>query len=81
VITVIRNYVTQHFFQHVKLIIRMKKLAYYDARTNPKTYCAVITKGCHLLPGTDPVNWWESIVKREVRKQFISCGPRINSLS
>jgi hypothetical protein len=48
----------------------MKKLAYYDAKTNPKTYCAVITKGCHLPPGTDPVNWWESVAKREVRKQM-----------
>jgi hypothetical protein len=28
VIAVIRNYVTQHFFQHVKFINRMKKLAY-----------------------------------------------------
>jgi hypothetical protein len=46
----------------------MKKLAYYDAKTNPNTYCAVITKGCHLPPGTDLVNWWESVAKREVRK-------------
>jgi hypothetical protein len=68
VITVIQNYVTQHFFQHVKFITRIKKLAYYNAKTNPKTYWAVTTKGCHLPPGTDPVNWWESVAKREVRK-------------
>jgi hypothetical protein len=46
----------------------MKKLATYDAKTNPRTYCAVITKGCNLPATTDPVNWWESVAKREVRK-------------
>jgi hypothetical protein len=48
----------------------MKKLAYYDAKSNPKTYCAVITKGWHPPPSTDPVNWWEPVAKREVRKKI-----------
>jgi hypothetical protein len=74
VIAVIRNYVTQHFFQHVKFITRMKKLAHDEAKTNPRTYCAVITKGCNLPPTTDPVNWWKWVAKREVRKKCINCG-------
>jgi hypothetical protein len=74
VIAVIRNYVTQHFFPDVKFITSNRKLAYYDAKAHPNTYCSVITKGCNLPPNTDLINWWESVAKREVRKKFINCG-------
>jgi hypothetical protein len=37
VIAVIQNYVTQHFFQHVKFITSNRKLAYFDAKTHPRT--------------------------------------------
>jgi hypothetical protein len=59
----IRNYVTQHFFKHVKFITRGKKLAYFDPNQYPNTYCAVVTKGCNLPPGTDTVQWWETLAR------------------
>jgi hypothetical protein len=66
----IRNYVTQHFFKHVKFITRGKKLAYFDPKNqHPNTYCAVVTKGCNLPPGTDSVQWWETLARREVRRK------------
>jgi hypothetical protein len=65
----IRNYVTQHFFKHVKFITRSQKLAYYDPGRYPDTYCAVVTKGCNLPPGTDAVQWWETLARREVRRK------------
>ena len=65
----IRNYVTQHFFKHVKFITRGKKLAYFDPNQYPNTYCAVVTKGCNLAPGTDAVQWWETLARREVRRK------------
>jgi hypothetical protein len=61
----IRNYVTQHFFKHVKFITRSQKLAYFDPSRYPNTYCAVVTKGCNLPPGTDAVQWWETLARRE----------------
>jgi hypothetical protein len=66
---VVRDYVTQHFFKYVKFITSMKKLAYHDPATNPNMYCAVVTKGCHLRPGTDTVSWWETVAKHEVKKK------------
>ena len=66
---VVRDYVTQHFFKYVKFITSMKKLAYHDPATNPNTYCAVVTKRCHLPPGTDTVSWWETVAKHEVKKK------------
>jgi hypothetical protein len=65
----IRNYVTQHFFKHVKFITRGKKLAYYDPKKHPYTYCAVVTKGCNLPAGTDSIQWWETLAKKEVRRK------------
>jgi hypothetical protein len=53
----IRNYVTQHFFKHVKFITHGKKLAYFNPNQHPNTYCAVVTKGCNFPPGTDAVQW------------------------
>jgi hypothetical protein len=46
----IRNYVTQHFFKHVKFTTRGKKLAFFDPNQHPNTYCAVVTKGCNGGP-------------------------------
>jgi hypothetical protein len=66
----VRNYVTQEFFPHVKFITRKSKLAYFDATRNPNTYCAVITKGCHLPPGMNPVSWWETVARKEVKKKI-----------
>jgi hypothetical protein len=57
----IRNYVTQNFSKHVKFITRGKKLAYFDPSRYPNTYCAVVTKGWNLPPGTDTVQWWETL--------------------
>jgi hypothetical protein len=70
VIAVIRNYVTQHFFQRVKFITSNRKLAYFDAEAHPNTYCTVITKGCNLPSTTNSFNWCESVAKREVRKKM-----------
>jgi hypothetical protein len=66
---VIRDSVTHHFFRYVKFITSWKKLAYRDPAIDPNTYCAVVTRGCHLPPGTDIVSWWETVAKYEVRKQ------------
>jgi hypothetical protein len=66
---VVRDYVTQHFFKYVKFITSWKKLAYHDPSTNPNTYCTVVTKGCHLPPGTDTVSWWETVAKHEGKKK------------
>jgi hypothetical protein len=65
----IRNDITQHFFKHVKFITRGKKLAYFDPNQYSNTYCAVVTKGCNLPPGTDCVQWWETLVRREVPRK------------
>jgi hypothetical protein len=66
----VRDYATQHFFKYVKFITSMKKLlAYHEPATNPNTYCVVITKGCHLPPGTDTVRWWVTVAKYEVKKK------------
>jgi hypothetical protein len=67
---VIRDFVTHHFFKYVKFITSWKKLAYHDPATNPNNYCAVVTRGCHLPPGTDTVSWWETVAKHEVRNKF-----------
>jgi hypothetical protein len=67
---VIRDFVTHHFFKYAKFITSWKKLAYqHDPATNPNTYCAVVTRGCHLPPGIDTVSWWETVAKHEVRKK------------
>jgi hypothetical protein len=68
---VIRDFVTHHFFKYVKFITSWKRLAYRDPATDQNTYCAVVTKGCHLPPGTDTdtVSWWETVAKHEVRKK------------
>jgi hypothetical protein len=65
---VMRDFVTHHFFKYVKFITSWKKLAYHDPATDPNDYCAVVIRGCHLPPGTDPVSWWETVAKHEVRK-------------
>jgi hypothetical protein len=65
----IRNYVTQHFFPKVKFITKKEKLAYYSPRTNPTSYCAIITSGCNLPEGTDLAQWWETVAKRVVKKK------------
>jgi hypothetical protein len=59
----IRNYVSQHFFKHVKFITRGKKLAYFDPNQQPNTYCAVVTKGYNLPLGTNAVQWWETLAR------------------
>ena len=65
----VRSFVTESFFPHVKFITRVSKLAYYDAKTHPNTFCAHITKGCNLPPHINPATWWESIARKEVRSK------------
>jgi hypothetical protein len=65
----IRNFVTQDFFRKVKFITKKEKLAYYSPLTNPMSYCAIVTRGCHLPQGTDPVTWWETVARRVVNKK------------
>jgi hypothetical protein len=67
---VIRNFVTMEFFPYVKFVTSNYKMAFYDANAHPDTYCSVITKGCHLPPNINPINWWESVAKKEVRKKI-----------
>jgi hypothetical protein len=66
----IRNYVTQHFFSKVKFITKKEKLAFYSTRSNPRSYCAIITRGCNLPQGTDLAQWWETVAKRVVKKKI-----------
>jgi hypothetical protein len=65
----IRNFVTQDFFRKVKFITKKEKLAYYSPITNPMSYCAIVTRGCHLPPGINPVTWWETVARRVVNKK------------
>ena len=65
----VRSFVTESFFPHVKFITRVSKLAYYDSKTHPNTFCAHITKGCNLPPHINPATWWESIARKEVRSK------------
>ena len=65
----VRNFVSQFFFPHVKFITRASKLAYYDCKQYPNTFCAVITRGCNLPSNINPATWWESIAKKEVKNK------------
>jgi hypothetical protein len=65
----IRNYVTTHFFPKVKFITKKEKLAYYSIRSNPMSYCAIITRGCNLPKDTNVVTWWETVARRAVKKK------------
>ena len=77
----IRSFVEREFFPNVKFINNMNKLAFYDMKANPKTYCAFITKGCGVPEGYDVAAWWESIAKPTVRRKIVQLrGDRICSL-
>ena len=55
-------------FFKVKFITKPSKLEYADPIRFPKTFCAVIIKGCNLPPEMDPERWWNSFGKMRTKE-------------